>query len=184
MAEQRLPDWQNLAMGTMVRAALWLVTQIGEGNVFVREQVHAAFPGLTQVDRRVRDLRDYGWVIHTHREDPTLSPGEQRFVSAGARVWEPGARQSVDRARKRHPEPARRAKPADAGGVWQLLQGLTAKERSLILAWMAIGNRPASPAEKAWRALRSLPEAERDELAARLGQLVISAISDEVETPG
>ena len=43
-----------------------------------------------QADRRVRDLRDYGWQIDTNREDITLGQHEQRFVKPGAPVWEPG----------------------------------------------------------------------------------------------
>lgn len=184
MAEEQLPDWTNPKMGTMVRAALWLVTQVGEGNVFTRRQLHAAFPDVTQIDRRVRDLRDHDWVLHTNREDPTISPGETRFVRAGAPVWVPGARRVVPRVREYRPEPARPIRHADPKVVWELLEGLTDNERALILAWMAIGHRPSSPAERAWRALRSLPDKDRDELGAKLGELVISKVADEAETSG
>ncbi|MGW1225217.1 hypothetical protein [Streptomyces sp. NPDC002530] len=85
-----LPSWQDEKLGTMKRAGLWLVTVVGEGNVFTKEQVKNAFPGISQADRRVRDLRDYGWVIDTHREDGLLGQHEQRFVSQGQPVWEPG----------------------------------------------------------------------------------------------
>lgn len=90
-----LPRWddENFKAGTMVRTALWLVTQIGEGNVFTKEQHRNAFPGVAQADRRMRDLRDYGWVIHTNTDDVTLRPEEQRFVSTGLPVWQPGVRQ-------------------------------------------------------------------------------------------
>ncbi|MEU4572553.1 hypothetical protein [Nonomuraea sp. NPDC023979] len=79
----------------MVRTALWLVTEIGEGNVFTKEQHRGAFPGVSQADRRMRGLRDYGWVIHTSSDDVTLRPEEQRFVKAGLPVWKPGVRQSA-----------------------------------------------------------------------------------------
>ncbi|MFF9573462.1 hypothetical protein [Streptomyces sp. NPDC014685] len=85
-----LPSWQDGKLGTMRRAALWLVTVIGEGNVFTKEDVKNAFPGVSQADRRVRDLRDYGWKIDTHREDALLGQHEQRFVAQGQPVWEPG----------------------------------------------------------------------------------------------
>ncbi|MEU3185863.1 hypothetical protein ABZ707_16915 [Streptomyces sp. NPDC006923] len=85
-----LPSWTDPKYGTMKSAALWLVTVIGEGNIFTKEDVKAAFPGISQADRRVRDLRDYGWQIDTHREDLTLGQHEQRFVKQGAPVWEPG----------------------------------------------------------------------------------------------
>jgi len=83
------PRWNDpkLKAGTMIKGALWLVTEVGEGNVFTKEQLRAAFPGIAQVDRRIRDLRDYGWVIYTNTDDATLRPDEQRFVKAGTAVW-------------------------------------------------------------------------------------------------
>ncbi|MFF5705461.1 hypothetical protein ACFY7H_23615 [Streptomyces sp. NPDC012794] len=85
-----LPSWKDEKFGTMKRAALWLVTVVGEGNVFTKEDVKQAFPGVSQADRRVRDLRDFGWRIDTNREDLGLNQHEQRFVSRGEPVWEPG----------------------------------------------------------------------------------------------
>lgn len=85
-----LPSWRDENYGTMKRAALWLLTVVGEGNVFTKEDVKNAFPGISQADRRVRDLRDYGWKIDTHREDVLLGQSEQRFVAQGQPVWEPG----------------------------------------------------------------------------------------------
>jgi hypothetical protein len=38
----------------------------------------------------MRDLRDFGWAIHTNREADDLDPHEQRFVQQGIPVWEPG----------------------------------------------------------------------------------------------
>ncbi|MDD9382346.1 hypothetical protein M8Z33_38025 [Streptomyces sp. ZAF1911] len=85
-----LPSWTDQKLGTMKRAALWLVAVVGEGNAFTKEEVKRAFPGVSQADRRVRDLRDFGWRIDTNREDLSLGPHEQRFVSQGEPVWEPG----------------------------------------------------------------------------------------------
>ncbi|MFJ5225753.1 hypothetical protein [Streptomyces sp. NPDC088400] len=85
-----LPSWTDTKYGTMKRAALWLVTVIGEDGTFTKEDIKLAFPGISQADRRVRDLRDYGWQIDTQREDASLGQHEQRFVKQGAPVWEPG----------------------------------------------------------------------------------------------
>ncbi|WP_459805441.1 hypothetical protein [Herbidospora sp. RD11066] len=79
----------------MVRTALWLATVVGEGNVFTKEDHRNAFPGISQADRRMRDLRDYEWVIHTNVEDATLRPQEQRFVKIGLPVWQPGVRRAA-----------------------------------------------------------------------------------------
>ncbi|AYG82638.1 hypothetical protein DWB77_04821 [Streptomyces hundungensis] len=85
-----LPSWTDENIGTMKRAGLWLVTVIGEGSVFTKDELRQAFPGVSQIDRRMRDLRDHGWQIHTNREDVSLEPYEQRFVRQGEAVWEPG----------------------------------------------------------------------------------------------
>lgn len=85
-----LPSWNDAKFGTMKRAALWLVTEVGEGNVFTKADLRAAFPGVAQIDRRMRDLRDHGWRIDTNREDAGLDTHEQRFVEQGEPVWEPG----------------------------------------------------------------------------------------------
>ncbi|WP_206507837.1 hypothetical protein [Streptomyces chrestomyceticus] len=85
-----LPSWEDKKLGTMKRAALWLVTEVGEGNVFTKGALRAAFPETSQIDRRMRDLRDHGWRIDTNREDAGLEPHEQRFVTQGEAVWEPG----------------------------------------------------------------------------------------------
>lgn len=86
-----LPSWTDeKKYGSMKRGALWLVTVVGEGSVFTKTQLKEAFPGTAQIDRRVRDLRDFGWRIDTSREDPALNANEQRFVSQGEPVWEAG----------------------------------------------------------------------------------------------
>ncbi|MFF7688001.1 hypothetical protein ACFZB6_17790 [Streptomyces syringium] len=85
-----MPSWQDEKLGTMKRAALWLVAVVGEGHTFTKAQLREAFPDTAQIDRRMRDLRDFGWQINTNREDAELEAHEQRFVVQGAPVWEPG----------------------------------------------------------------------------------------------
>jgi hypothetical protein len=94
-----LPKWNDpyLNVGTMIRTALWLVTEIGVGNSFTKEKHRQAFSGVSQADRRLRDLRDYGWVIHTNLEDLTLNSNEQRLVTVGLPVWEHGMRKKNKR---------------------------------------------------------------------------------------
>jgi hypothetical protein len=85
------------AESTMVRVARWLVAEVRQGGVFTKEQMRSAFPGVSQIDRRMRDLRDYGWVVHTNREDATLAQSELRFVQEGDSVWDPRKRRELDR---------------------------------------------------------------------------------------
>src|SRR4051794_22419782 len=86
------PRWNDLSMkrGTMVRVALWLLQEVGVGNVFTKADLRDAFPGVEQVDRRMRDLRVRGWRIATNIDDASLTPNELRFATAGENVWEAG----------------------------------------------------------------------------------------------
>lgn len=87
-----LPDWRTYVGSSLKRAALWLASEVGEGNVFTKEQLRQAFPGVGQIDRRVRDLRSEGWQIHTNRDDVSLASDEQRLVKVGGHIWEGGYR--------------------------------------------------------------------------------------------
>ncbi|WP_181764339.1 hypothetical protein [Streptomyces albidus (ex Kaewkla and Franco 2022)] len=93
------PSWQDKEKGSMIRAALWLEREVGEGNIFKKSQLREAFPDVAQIDRRIRDLRDFGWQIDTHREDKRLLQDEQRYAKKGAEVWIPGQRRANARAR-------------------------------------------------------------------------------------
>lgn len=89
------PSWDDPgAGGTMIRGALWLIQVVGEGGTFTKNQLREAFPGVAQVDRRIRDLRDFGWIVHSSAEDASLLREDQRFVKAGIPVWDPKARQA------------------------------------------------------------------------------------------
>jgi hypothetical protein len=79
----------------MVRGALWLLQVVGEGNTFTKNQLRDAFPRVSQIDRRIRDLRDYGWVVYSSAEDASLLAEDQRFVKAGVPIWDPEARRAA-----------------------------------------------------------------------------------------
>lgn len=79
-------------MGSLQDAATWLLREVGVGGVFTKVQLRAAFPEVTQIDRRVRDLRAQGWVIHTRRQDPSLGQEEMRLVEVGDRRRGPSER--------------------------------------------------------------------------------------------
>jgi hypothetical protein len=84
--------------GSMARAALWLEEEVGEGEVFTKAALRAAFPDVAQIDRRIRELRKYGWQIDTSREDPALKQQEQRYVKKGLPVWIPGQAKAQEKA--------------------------------------------------------------------------------------
>lgn len=86
------PEWTDRKIGTKVRLALWLRDVIGEGNIFTKTQVRAAFPESAQVDRRLRDLREHGWEIETKLTRVSLERDEYLFARAGEPVWDPAVR--------------------------------------------------------------------------------------------
>ena len=90
------PKWDDpdLDAGVMVRGGLWLLQEVGVGNVFTKGDIRAAFPDASQADRRIRDLRDYGWVLHTRADDASLQLEQTRLVSVGTEVWDPRARRA------------------------------------------------------------------------------------------
>ncbi len=85
----------------MVRGALWLKQFVGEGNIFTKHQVREAFPDTSQADRRIRDLRKFGWVINTNQQDASLTPEDLRLVRIGAAVWDKRARAEASKGSKR-----------------------------------------------------------------------------------
>lgn len=91
------PSWrdQTIKLGGKARAGLWLLQDVGVGGIFTKNDLREAFPDVAQIDRRLRDLRDYGWRIDTYREDPELKQDEQRLVEVGAKVWIPGQAKTV-----------------------------------------------------------------------------------------
>ncbi len=85
-----VPDWRTFKAGSRVRVALWLHSEVGAGGTFTKSNLRDAFPGVEQVDRRMRDLRPEGWIISNYREDRSLEVDELRLVEEGGAVWERG----------------------------------------------------------------------------------------------
>lgn len=102
-----LPSWQDKGFGSMARAALWLESEVGEGEIFTKPQLREAFPEVAQIDRRMRDLRDRDWQIDTRREDPSLKQEEQRYVRRGAAVWIPGQAKAKPKSSLTHAQRTR-----------------------------------------------------------------------------
>lgn len=62
------------------------IASVGEGNRFTKLDLAKAVPGFSQVDRRMRDLRECGWVIDNYKVNSTLKPDEYLVQQIGVRV--------------------------------------------------------------------------------------------------
>src|SRR4051794_31025480 len=80
-------DWRNPKLSSRVRVALYLYSVVGEGSHFYKSDVREALPGIEQIDRRMRELREFGWVIRNYKDSPTLMPNELLLEQVGARIW-------------------------------------------------------------------------------------------------
>ena len=116
------PSWRDDSRAAKKRVALWLLQEVGQGEVFTKAMLREAFPGIEQIDRRMRDLRSGGWDILTAREDVSLKPDELRFVSMGDRVWETSTKRSLGL----HPRDRRRVLQRD--GFACVICGISAGE--------------------------------------------------------
>jgi len=92
MTDQPKPSRPKV--GSMVRLALWLSQSVGEGGVFTKAAMREQFPGVEQIDRRMRDLRAFGWRIDEARVGSGLNQNELRLVKIGTPVWDAEARRA------------------------------------------------------------------------------------------
>lgn len=101
MSEASTPE---IRQSSVVRVAAY-IAEIGEGNKFKKLDLFSAVPGVSQADRRMRDLRTMGWVIDNYKMNPSLTPDEYLVRSIGIRVdlgeKAPAARRTISGARRR-----------------------------------------------------------------------------------
>lgn len=91
------PFWKNAKYGSRNRVANYLAEELGEGSVFNKDQIREKLRdpsgrGIEQIDRRMRELREVGWVIRTYKDMASLAPNELYLEKIGDRTWEPGYR--------------------------------------------------------------------------------------------
>ena len=80
----RLRDSEFDALPSRLKAAKWLIESIGVGNTFRITQLKGAFPKISQIDRRMRDLKPAGWLIDTNQDNPNLATDAHHFRSPGS----------------------------------------------------------------------------------------------------
>lgn len=77
--------------GARVLLADWLRRTVGVGGVFTIEDAEQMILAETgrkrvEVDRRLRELREVGYVFGNYRTDPTLRPDQHRLVKVGDEI--------------------------------------------------------------------------------------------------
>ncbi|MTI01535.1 HNH endonuclease [Roseibium sp. RKSG952] len=82
--------WKNENLGAAKRVAYYLANEVGEGENFDVSTLREQIPKVTQLDRRMRDLRKVGWVIRSYKDLGELKPNELKLEKIGEHVWEDG----------------------------------------------------------------------------------------------
>lgn len=80
-----MPVGSNQSASEASRDAVktFLREHVGLGNTFTMKDLRAYAPEANQIDRRMRELRELGWVLDTSRTDPAIPSGVYRFTSEG-----------------------------------------------------------------------------------------------------
>jgi hypothetical protein len=81
-----------------VRVARFIAS-VGEGNIFTKQDLITAVPGVSQADRRMRDLREIGWKIDNYKDNPRLRPDQYLLQTIGVKVHD-GEKPDRDLGRK------------------------------------------------------------------------------------
>lgn len=80
-----MADERPVRRSSKVKVAEFLAA-VGEGEVFTKLQLIEGVPGVAQVDRRMRDLRELGWRIDNYKTNPRLKPDEYLLAKIGIRI--------------------------------------------------------------------------------------------------
>lgn len=91
---------------TSIAQVAQFVAGVGEGNIFTKSELTAAVPGFAQSPRRMRDLREMGWVIDNYKTSSSLRPDQYFLRKIGTRIdlGEPRPtteRKTISRAKRR-----------------------------------------------------------------------------------
>lgn len=84
-------------MTAVIKLVARYLMDLGPGGVFTTAELERHVFEQTgkkrvEVDRRVRDLRAYRWLIDSNREDRSLRPDQRRVVHIGDDVTHPACR--------------------------------------------------------------------------------------------
>jgi 5-methylcytosine-specific restriction endonuclease McrA len=70
---------------SLVRVA-GFIASVGTNNMFTKMDLLEAVSGVAQADRRMRDLREMGWIIENYKTNPQLRPEQYLVRKIGTRI--------------------------------------------------------------------------------------------------
>jgi hypothetical protein len=111
-----MADERPVRRSSKVKVAEFLAG-LGEDTVFTKFELFNGVPGVAQVDRRMRDLRELGWQIDNYKTDPRLQPDQYRLAAIGTRI--DLGEQPKESPRQRIPSARRREAIERAGRLCQ-----------------------------------------------------------------
>lgn len=76
----------SAAEGSSIQRVAAYVASVGVDGTFTMQDVIAKVPNVSQASRRMRDLRDMGWVIDNYKTNASLAPSEYKLRKIGTRV--------------------------------------------------------------------------------------------------
>jgi 5-methylcytosine-specific restriction endonuclease McrA len=87
------PSKKKAKFGGQPKIAAWLMFNTKVGGIFTLKRLREALgddgePNDDEhLNRRLRKLRDYGWTVHSSRDDANLKHDQYRLAVAGKPIW-------------------------------------------------------------------------------------------------
>jgi 5-methylcytosine-specific restriction endonuclease McrA len=87
------PGKKKAKFGGEPKIAAWLMFNTKVGGIFTLKYLREALGGIGEpnddehLNRRLRKLRDYGWTVHSGRDDANLKQDEYRLAIVGKPIW-------------------------------------------------------------------------------------------------
>jgi len=79
--------WQKGGTTKKIASYLWFNVEIGSTFTMADVRKAVGIEEQTQSDRRLRELREQGWVITGYKDDSSLPMNTYRLEKRGQRIW-------------------------------------------------------------------------------------------------
>ncbi len=82
-----VPWWRVAGTTRRIAAYLWFNVALGDTFTMAQARRAAEIEHQTQSDRRMRELREQGWVVEGYKDDSSLPMDTYRLVAKGQKLW-------------------------------------------------------------------------------------------------